>query len=195
MVTAEREPQRPLGCPAGSDPSLSRHGPVQASAAMIPILEGRSARLRFEPLAPRHAADLSEAILDPEVHRFISGPWPQSVEELAADFERLCRGTVGDNPQVWWNVAVFNAETGEGIGQVQATLVDGRAEVAYLFGSRHWGHGYAQEAMRGSKTGCAKTRRRRSSGPPCIPPTSDRFACSCARLSACRRWLAAAFQL
>jgi len=27
-------------------------------------------------------------------------------------------------------------------------ITDGRAEISYLFGSKHWGNGYAQEAVR-----------------------------------------------
>ena len=113
---------------------------------MIPVPAGSSARLRFEPIAARHAAALSDALLDPEVHRFIEGPRSQSVQELAERYERLSRGSSRDG-QRWWHLAVFAVETGEGLGEIEATIVERRAEMAYLFGSRHWGHGYAQEAM------------------------------------------------
>jgi GNAT superfamily N-acetyltransferase len=38
-------------------------------------------------------------------------------------------------------------ETGTLIGRVEATLTQDWAETAYLFAPRHWGQGYATEAM------------------------------------------------
>jgi RimJ/RimL family protein N-acetyltransferase len=105
--------------------------------------------LRFEPLGRAHAERLSDALLDPAVYRFIAGPNPASIFDLEDDFERAAQGPAADRgPMRWWNLGVFDAATGEGLGQIQATLVDDWAEVAYVFGSKHWGQGYAQEAMR-----------------------------------------------
>lgn len=105
--------------------------------------------MRFEPLARAHADCLSDALLDPAVYEFIPGPHPASTLELAEDFSRLSLGPPADLQWMrWWNIGVFAAATGEGLGQLQATIVDDWAEVAYVFGSKHWGQGYAQEAMR-----------------------------------------------
>jgi RimJ/RimL family protein N-acetyltransferase len=104
--------------------------------------------LRFEPLAGRHAAALSDALLDPEVYRFITGPRPVTTEDLANEFHRVTQPpATGRDGQRWWNVAVFSADTGQGLGRLEATIFEWRAEVAYLFGAMHWGQGYAQEAM------------------------------------------------
>ena len=48
----------------------------------------------------------------------------------------------------WWNVGVFAADSHAGLGQLQATIYDNWAEIAYVFGSKHWGQGLAQESMR-----------------------------------------------
>jgi RimJ/RimL family protein N-acetyltransferase len=105
--------------------------------------------LRFEPLCSAHAALLSDALLDPAVYQFIEGPHPASTWELADDFERLSKGpAAGGQPMRWWNIGVFAAHSGEGLGQLQATIHDDWAEIAYVLGSKHWGQGYAQEAMR-----------------------------------------------
>jgi len=102
--------------------------------------------LQFEPIERAHADRLADALLDPAVYRFVEGPHPTSISELAEHFERLSKGPAADGVR-WWNISVFAAETHEGLGQLQATIIDDRAEIAYLFGSKHWGQGYAQEAM------------------------------------------------
>ena len=45
------------------------------------------------------------------------------------------------------NYAVRLSRTGTLIGRLEATIVEGRAEVAYLFDPQFWGQGYATEAM------------------------------------------------
>lgn len=110
---------------------------------------GRSERLRFEPLSWAHAALLSEVLLDPAVYEFIAGPHPTSTWDLAEDFDRAAQGPAADcQPMRWWNIGIFALDTGEGLGQIQATIVDDWAEIAYVLGSKHWGQGYAQEAVR-----------------------------------------------
>ena len=96
-----------------------------------------------------HAEPLSEVLLDPAIYRFIPGPHPTSIWELADDFERLSKGPApGGKPMRWWNVGVFAADSHAGLGQLQATIYDNWAEIAYVFGSKHWGQGFAQESMR-----------------------------------------------
>jgi RimJ/RimL family protein N-acetyltransferase len=109
---------------------------------------GRSERLRFEPLVPGNALSLSDALLDPAAYAFISSGPPKSLEDLTAQIERCLAGPPANRPRErWWNIAVFSLDDNRGLGRLQATLVDHRAEVAYVFGSEHWGNGYALEAM------------------------------------------------
>ena len=110
--------------------------------------EGMSRRLRFEPLAPAHAPSLRDALLDPAVYAFIEREPPRSEQELAAEFARRRAGPpAARSREHWWNVAVFARDSDAGLGRLEATRIDDRAEVAYLFGPQYWGHGYAFEAM------------------------------------------------
>jgi RimJ/RimL family protein N-acetyltransferase len=117
-------------------------------SAFFPVPLGRSQRLRFEPLVPEHALSLSEALLDPAAYAFISSGPPKSLEDLTAQIERRLVGpSASRRMERWWNIAVFSQADNLGLGRLEATLVDHRAEVAYVFGSEHWGNGYALEAM------------------------------------------------
>ena len=102
---------------------VSHRSPCAKIRFMIPTPEGASERLRFEPLCRAHAEPLSEALLDPAVYRFIVGPHPASIFELADDFERASKGpAAGREPMRWWNVGVFAADSHAGLGQLQATI-------------------------------------------------------------------------
>jgi [ribosomal protein S5]-alanine N-acetyltransferase len=107
-----------------------------------------SARLRFEPLQETHAAQLADALLDPRVYAFISGEHPTTQTELAHKFAKTAAGPpphfVGET---WWNFAVFEIASGTGIGLIEATLIDSRAEVGYMFAPAFWGRGFAFEAL------------------------------------------------
>jgi len=106
-----------------------------------------SARLSFEPLRGDHAARLFEPLSDPQVWEHISDTPLTTVEALAARFDRMALGPPDRAHENWVNYAVRLKADGTLIGRLEATLIDQRAEVAYLFGPAHWGHGYATEAM------------------------------------------------
>jgi RimJ/RimL family protein N-acetyltransferase len=116
---------------------------------LIATPKGTSQRLRFEPLIPGQALSLSEALLDPAVYAPFGGTPPKSIEALTALLERRAAGPPVNLPsERWWNIAVFSLADNCGLGRLEATIIDDHAEIAYLFGSKHWGNGYAQEAMR-----------------------------------------------
>ena len=113
----------------------------------ISLRNDSTARLTFESLKASHAAKLSDALMEPSVYAHISRACPKTISELAAEFARVSAGPPVDRiGEIWWNFAV-RLHTGEYIGRVQATIHDGLAEVAYMFGSLYWGHGYATEAV------------------------------------------------
>jgi ribosomal-protein-alanine N-acetyltransferase len=115
---------------------------------VIPVPKGSSSRLRFEPLVRAHARCLGEALLDPAAYTFIAGSPPKSMEDLAAQFERRSAGPPASRlEERWWNIAILSIDGVHGLGRLEATLSDDRAEVAYVLGPKHWGNGYAYEAM------------------------------------------------
>jgi RimJ/RimL family protein N-acetyltransferase len=106
-----------------------------------------SARLSFESLRADHAAGLFEPLSDPRVWEYIGKNSAPTVEALATRFERMASGPSDRPRENWVNYAVRLKADGTLIGRLEATIIGQRAEVAYLFGPRYWGRGYATEAM------------------------------------------------
>ncbi len=97
----------------------------------------------------RHATGLFEAVDDERVGRYLGGPDVTTVEATVARIESVNAGPGPDWDEQWLNWAVLLA--GTVIGRVEATLrhdtsQPGVAEVAYVFGPRWWGNGYAAES-------------------------------------------------
>lgn len=68
--------------------------------------------------------------------------------ELLASFKRKEAGAPSEcEDERWLNYAVRLKESGLAIGRIEATLLDERAEIAYLFGTAFWGCGYATEGV------------------------------------------------
>jgi RimJ/RimL family protein N-acetyltransferase len=108
----------------------------------------RSERLIYVPLGAEHGPTLFAALSDPAVYRFIDCSAPLSIEELANDFAKKSSGPPPHRAgETWWNFAVFDSASGQGVGRLEATLIADRAEVAYLFGSAFWGVGIGGEAL------------------------------------------------
>jgi RimJ/RimL family protein N-acetyltransferase len=105
-----------------------------------------TAGLVLEPLTASHAEAMFEILRDPELFRFLDDRPPSGVEALRERYARLESRASADGTQRWLNWVV--REPGRPpLGYVQATVLgDGRAWIAYLLGSRHWGHGFATRA-------------------------------------------------
>ena len=93
------------------------------------------------------AADLFEVYSDPEVMRYWSsvahaneGRTRESLRSIIDEVER-------GEAQQW---ALERKEDGRVIGSITLMLEQGqpRAELGYILGREHWGHGYAAEAQR-----------------------------------------------
>ena len=105
-------------------------------------------RLCYEPLAVEHAQDLFPMYADPAIYEYISDRPAAAVADVAARICRLAGGPPADRArELWWNFVVRRTDSGVAIGLMDVTLVDDRAEVGYVFGSAHWGRGYATEAV------------------------------------------------
>jgi len=110
------------------------------------MLSARTRRLSIEPLDETHAESLFAALDDPRVGAHIGGPDVSTLPALRERIARLRAGPPATSGEVWANWAVLS--DGTVIGRIEATLHGGIAEIAYVFGPRWWGRGYATEATR-----------------------------------------------
>ncbi len=103
--------------------------------------------LTLEPLLASHAEAMFEVLSDPVIYQYLDYPPPASAEYLRGVYTRLETRRSPDGSQAWLNW-VIRPRDRPLVGYVQATVASDRsAYVAYVLGSKFWGHGYAQRAM------------------------------------------------
>lgn len=85
------------------------------------------------------------ALDDERVGTHIGGPDVTTLDALRQRIAALVAGPPAEYEEVWLNWVV--AAHGTVVGRIEATLHDGLAEVAYVFGPAWWGRGYATEAV------------------------------------------------
>ena len=111
---------------------------------MFPI---RTSRLLLEPLTVARAAEMFAVLSDRAIYEFENEP-PASLAWLEGRYGRLESRCSADGRELWLNWVVRNAQAGDALGYVQATIhADATALIAYEFGSAHWGRGLAHEAV------------------------------------------------
>ena len=107
-------------------------------------------QLVLEPLTVAHAEIMFEVLCDPEIYHYLDYPPPLSIEHLRDVYARLeaQEWKSPDGKQRWLNWIV--REPGHPpVGYVQATVgPPGTASIGFVFGSKHWGRGYAHAATR-----------------------------------------------
>jgi RimJ/RimL family protein N-acetyltransferase len=104
-------------------------------------------RLQYERLLPEHLDQLVGVLLSPAVYEHLEDHLP-SLTEFKRGLERAMAGPPPEQrDQIWLNYLVRQAETGQMLGRLEATIHDGLAEVAFLFDPSHWGKGYAREGL------------------------------------------------
>jgi len=102
-------------------------------------------RLRLEPQTVEHADEMFRVLSDQAIYTYENEP-PSSLDWLRERFARLETRRSSDGTQQWLNWAI-RLPTGL-IGYVQATVMpEGRAAIAYVLSSAHWGRGLASEAV------------------------------------------------
>ncbi len=105
-------------------------------------------RLSYERITKHHAVELRGELCDPRVYEHIDERKAPTPAELMQSFVRKEVGAPSHrSAETWMDFAVRLKTIGKTIGRIEATVLETRAEVAYLFGYRHWGFGYAQEAV------------------------------------------------
>jgi RimJ/RimL family protein N-acetyltransferase len=106
-------------------------------------------RLLLEPLRVEHADEMTAVLADASLYSFIGGSAP-TVAELRRRYSRQVLGTSKDGTEGWLNWIIRLRADRAAAGFVQATVTHGgaalQADVAWLVGTSHQGHGYAQEA-------------------------------------------------
>src|SRR5216684_3181162 len=101
-----------------------------------------SLRLLFETLKADHATELFEPLGDPLVYEHISETPAITVAAVAARFAFMASGPPPDLAnECWLNYVVRLRANGTAVGRLQATIIERRAQVAYLFGPQFWGQG------------------------------------------------------
>lgn len=103
-------------------------------------------RLHIEPLQVEHLPELAMQLRHPEVYAHIGGV--PSLEDFILDRVRSLEGpgpAAGD--EQWLNFLARERTSGQMLRRLEATLHDGIAEVAFLFGVSHWGRGFAYEGL------------------------------------------------
>ncbi len=102
-------------------------------------------RLEITTICEGDAVDLHAALDHPEVGRFISGPDVTTVIALRNRIGLLLQGPGTEtSASAWFNFVV--RRDGQVIGRLEATVYEGWAEVAWVFGTPFWGQGYGREA-------------------------------------------------
>ena len=101
-------------------------------------------RLILEPLDLAHAGEMVAVLADDRLYASIGGDAP-SLDVLADRYRHQIRGS-GRDDEAWFNWIVRRRDRGEAVGYVQATVIDDRADVAWLVGVDHQRQGFAGEA-------------------------------------------------
>ncbi len=87
-----------------------------------------------------------DLLADRALYAFTGNEASPTFEELRARYERQTLGRSADGTETWHNWILRERASGVAAGFVQATVVDGRAELAWVVGTAYQGQGYASEA-------------------------------------------------
>jgi RimJ/RimL family protein N-acetyltransferase len=107
-----------------------------------------SKRLVYEQITSRHAGELKDVLDDPRVYVYVDDGVAPTFEQLLESFTLMKAGPPEHRKdERWVNYAVRIKDSQIAIGRVEATVIEHRAEVAYLFGADYWGKGYGSESL------------------------------------------------
>jgi len=105
-----------------------------------------AAGFTLEPQCASHAEAMFELLGDPAIYRYENEP-PPSLDWLRARFTRLESRRSPDGGEQWlnWVIRLPNSELA---GYLQASVYPtGRAAIAYVLASRHWGRGLGTQSV------------------------------------------------
>lgn len=128
-------------------PGRTRQSPLLWGSTMVfdPI---QTDRLLLRRPTIDDAAGLARRRSEPEVARYQSWAHPFPFNEAEKILTELAAMT-GPQDDRWWMAVIDHRDSGETVGDVAVRLEQGRkvAEIGYTLSSRHWGQGYATEAV------------------------------------------------
>ncbi len=107
-----------------------------------------SERLLLSPMVRDDAAGLFALLLDQALYRFTGSAPPASVDDLRERIRVRERRRSPGGDELWLNWTLRLKSSGQVVGYVQATVVEGRADLAWVVGSPFQNRGYATEAGR-----------------------------------------------
>ncbi|MFT4248801.1 MAG: GNAT family N-acetyltransferase [Pseudomonas sp.] len=111
-------------------------------------MKTKSRRLLYERIASHHASELYMVLCDQRVYAHIEDQEVPTQAQFVESVDRMVAGPPTHRAsEVWLDFVVRSKQTKECIGRIEATVIESRAEIAYLFGHRHWGKGYARESV------------------------------------------------
>lgn len=100
----------------------------------------------LEQLQVEHADEMWSVLTDQALYHYTGGE-PPSRHALVARYVLQVGGS-GRPEERWHNWIVRRTDSDEAIGFVQATVVGGVADIAWLVGVPHQGQGFAVQAVR-----------------------------------------------
>lgn len=107
-----------------------------------------SKRLVYERITRNHARELEYVLCDPKVYEFVDDGVAPTFEQLLASFELRDMGPPDNRGnETWVNYIVRIKDSSIAIGRVEATIIEHRAEVAYILGASYWRKGYGNESL------------------------------------------------
>ncbi len=141
----------------GEPPGLWGPADLAESTSMMSVsaTELRTDRLLLTPLKFKDAAEMVNVLADPELYRF-TGDSPPSLEVLEHRYRAQVIGPPRSE-EVWHNWILRLVGPKTAIGFVQATVVGGSAEVAWVVGIAWQGQGYATEGAQAMRDWLAAT--------------------------------------
>ena len=107
-----------------------------------------SERLVYERITKQHAQELKHCLCDPKVYENVDDGIAPTFDKLLQSFASRELGSPeqrGD--ETWIDYIVRIKKSQVAIGRVEATVIEHRAEVAYMLGVSYWRQGYGNESL------------------------------------------------
>lgn len=107
-----------------------------------------SKRLVYERITRNHAKELELVLCDPNVYVHVENGIAPTFDRLLESFVLREIGSSGNRSnETWIDYVVRTKDSQVAIGRVEATVIEHRAEVAYILGVAYWGMGYGSESL------------------------------------------------